>query len=173
MLGLARCPLEPQSWLERTGRFNLSDPEEVVTIKVDAAPACHRRFRYRPAWTSFMQVSIKQKSQACGRCIMKQRMLVESVGPNILNPGEGPEGAGFISVCIPSYKLPKRLFGIPVARIPKELIEPMLQSGAYIYADVDFDPPDGDPGIAANFGWYSGNAPDPVSIANLELVKPS
>jgi len=49
----------------------------------------------------------------------------------------------------------------------------MLQSVAYIYADVDFDPPDGDPGIAANFGWYSGNAPDPVSIANLELVKPS
>jgi hypothetical protein len=104
---------------------------------------------------------------------MKQRILIEAGGPNILNPGEGPDGAGFMPVCIPSYKRPQALFGIPVAKLRNELIEPMLRPSAHVYADVDFEPSEDDPDIVALFGVYSEDAPGPVSISNLELVRPS
>jgi hypothetical protein len=100
-------------------------------------------------------------------------MSIEAGGPSILHLGEGPEEAGFMSVCIPSYERPQTLFGIPIAWTPKELIEPMLKPGAHVYADVDLEPPGGDPDIVAIFGIYSEDAPGPVSITNLEIVKPS
>jgi hypothetical protein len=104
---------------------------------------------------------------------MKQRMLIEAGGPNILNPGEGLDGAGFMPVCIPSYKRPQALFGIPVAKLSNELIEPMLRRGAHVYADVDFEASEDDPDIVVVFGVYTQDPPGPVSISNLGLVRPS
>lgn len=104
---------------------------------------------------------------------MKQRTIVVAAGPNILSQNDGPKGAGFIGIHIPSHEHPQALFGIPVANIPAELIEPMLQVGTEAYADVDFDPLPGDPNLAAIYGFYLENAPAPVSVTNLEIRKPN
>ena len=100
---------------------------------------------------------------------MKKRLLIEAGGPSILNPGEGPGGAGFMPLEIPLHPQPKTLFGIPAARIPAHLIEPMLKPGACVYADVDFDSPDDDPNLATVFGFYLDDSAPWVSISNLEL----
>ncbi len=103
---------------------------------------------------------------------MKHRIVIVAGGPHVLNPGDGPEGAGFIGIRIPSYERPLALFGIPVADLPNALIEPLLQPNAQAYADVDLDPPEDDPNIVAVFGMYLENEPGPISVSNLEIIRP-